>query len=281
MIQAAQTDPAAYAAVGTEIAVALCGLWLLWVYVLSPNAPKAERRLPEWQLPPVDFACYAFCAIVSYLLLSSLAGLALRFVPLKADAAAVLGGAVQDVGLLVGIFGFHRFYTRGARSANARSVIPSAIKSGAITFFIAMALVDLTEIAWGYALTKLGLPMENQEMVDVLQNAKSPWVKGSLMGIAVILAPITEEIVFRGGLFRYFRTRIPRWLAIGLTSALFGALHVTWGNLSGLPSFAPLAVLAAVFCLAYERTGLISTTIVAHAMFNTFTFLLVVMGLHA
>jgi membrane protease YdiL (CAAX protease family) len=92
--------------------------------------------------------------------------------------------------------------------------------------------------------------------------------------------PAAEEILFRAGLFRYLRTRIPRWAAIGLTSALFGALHVSWGSpMVGLQSLLPLTALAVVFCLAYERTGLIGTTIVAHALFNLNTMFLVVSGI--
>jgi membrane protease YdiL (CAAX protease family) len=125
----------------------------------------------------------------------------------------------------------------------------------------------------------MGLPDEKQDLVGILENSHSVWVKGLLVTVAVLLVPIAEELVFRGGLFRYFRTRIPRWAAIVLTSVLFGALHVSWGgSYEGLPSAVPLVVLAVVYCVAYERTGRIGTTIVAHALFNLYTFYLVVSG---
>jgi membrane protease YdiL (CAAX protease family) len=270
------------AAVGLEIAVALCGLWLLWRFVLSPRAPRAEARLPEWKIPAIDFACYTFFAIAGFIALSALAGVAVRHIHLSSDATKVLGGAVQDIGLLLGLYGFHLFYRKHAPVTEVRSPVSSIIKSGATTFFIAMLLVDVTILIWSFALTKLGLPMANQEFVDIAQSTGSGWLKASLMAIAVVLAPATEEIVFRGGLFRYFRTRIPRWTAIGLTSFLFGALHVSWdSSLVGLPSFAPMVVLAMVFCLAYERTGSLGTVIVAHALFNTYTFVLVAAGLRS
>lgn len=280
MTQADSSNPPA--AVGLEIAVALCGLWLLWRFVLSPRAPRAEACLPEWRLPAIDFACYTFFAIAGFIGLSFLSGLATRHIHLGGDARKVLGGAVQDIGLLLGIYGFHLFYRKHAVAAGVRPPVSSIIKSGATTFFIAMLLVDATIIVWGLILTKLGLPMANQEFVDIAQSTGSGWLKVSLMGIAVVLAPATEEIVFRGGLFRYFRTRMPRWLAIGLTSLLFGALHVSWdSSLVGLPSFAPMVVLATIFCLAYERTGSIGTVIFAHALFNTYTFVLVAAGLRS
>ncbi len=279
MTQTEQLNPPV--AAGFEIAVALCGLWLLWKFVVSPSAPKAERRLPEWQLPAIDFACYVFFAIAGFLALNAITALVLKQVHLGVDATKVLGGAVQDIGLLLGIYGFHRFYRRVALGPQAPAPIGAAFRSGAVTFFIAILVVDAASLAWGFLLTELGLPMVNQDLVDVAQNANSPWLKGSLMVIAVGIAPVTEELIFRGGLFRYFRTRIPRWLAIGLTSALFGALHMSWdSSLVGLPSVVPLIVLATVFCLAYERTGTLGTVIVAHALFNLYTFVLVAVGLH-
>jgi hypothetical protein len=270
------------AAAGLEIAVALCGLWLLWKLVVSPRAPKPEVRLQAWQIPAIDFACYVFFAIAGFLALSAAAGLVMKRVHLSEDATKVLGGAVQDVGLLLGIYGFHRFYLKNTGARASRPPTGDAVKSGACTFFIAVLLVDVSGLIWGFILTKLGLPMVNQDLVDVVQNTSSQWLKGSLMVVAVGLAPLAEEIIFRGGLFRYFRTRIPRWLAIGLTSALFGALHMSWNSsLVGLPSVVPLMVLASVFCVAYERTGTLGTVIVAHALFNLYTFILVTAGLRS
>jgi membrane protease YdiL (CAAX protease family) len=72
---------------------------------------------------------------------------------------------------------------------------------------------------------------------------------------------------------------MPRWAAISSTSVVFGALHVQWSDhMGGLPSLLPLVVLAAVFCVAYERTGSIVTPIVAHALFNLNMIVLVMTG---
>jgi membrane protease YdiL (CAAX protease family) len=97
--------------------------------------------------------------------------------------------------------------------------------------------------------------------------------------VATLLVPAAEEVLFRGGLFRYLRTRMPRWVAIASTSVLFGALHVQWSDhMGGLASLLPLIVLAATFCIAYERTGSIVTPIVAHALFNLNMIVLVIAG---
>jgi hypothetical protein len=144
---------------------------------------------------------------------------------------------------------------------------------------MAMPLVLATSSAWEFALQKLGLPDEKQELVSILESTSSVALRWLFVAVATFLVPAAEEILFRAGLFRYLRTRVPRWVAIGFTSALFGALHVAWGDhMAGLPSLLPLIALAVVFCLAYERTGKIGTTIVAHACFNLNTMFLVVTG---
>ena len=115
--------------------------------------------------------------------------------------------------------------------------------------------------------------------VDMFLRADSRLLLVVLIGLATIVAPVTEELVFRAGLFRYFRTRLPRWLAFLLPAVLFAALHVdNWKTLEGFASFAPLVALAVFFSAAYERTGRIGTSIVAHALFNLNTVLLIFAG---
>jgi membrane protease YdiL (CAAX protease family) len=59
---------------------------------------------------------------------------------------------------------------------------------------------------------------------------------------------------------------------------LFASLHVNWRTWEGLTSFVPLVLLAIMFSLAYERTGNIGTPIVAHALFNLNTIVLIFSG---
>jgi hypothetical protein len=272
---------AAGAAAGFEIALILCGAWLIWRHALSPRARAARvLRLGEWSLPAIDFACFLCFAFVGATALSAVAGFSLRHAHLSQDALMVAGGAVMHTGVLLGLAAFFLLYGARAQLGSAKGSVAPALRSGLVTFLVAVPLVDGVSFIWDYLLTWSGLPVEKQDMVDILENTGSAAVKWSLIAIATLLVPVTEEVLFRGGLFRYFRTRMPRWLAIGLTSVLFGALHVSWGDhLGGLPSFAPLTVLAVIFCLAYERTGLIGTTIVAHALFNLNTYILVAAGI--
>jgi hypothetical protein len=272
--------PAAYAAAAFEIALFFGGIaLLLWLFLSARGREHLAVRITPWNLPPVDFACYAFASIVGFVALSALAGLVLRHVHLDADFTKVLGGAVQDVGLLLGIGIFHHVYHRKSGGTGPSPAGLRALRTGVVAFLVVMPLVVISSALWSFLLGRLGLPMENQDLIDVLQNTHSAWLVTSLVAIATLVAPVAEELIFRAGLFRYFRTRAPRWVALLLTSLLFGALHVTWGGkFEGLSSLVPLTVLAVVFCVAYERTGLIGTTIVAHALFNLNTFVQVAAG---
>jgi membrane protease YdiL (CAAX protease family) len=95
----------------------------------------------------------------------------------------------------------------------------------------------------------------------------------ALLGVACVLAPIYEEVLFRAGLYRFCRQRLGRPLALLASGLLFGALHLN------LASFAPLSLFGMVLAVAYESTGSIRVAIVAHALFNLNSVLIVLSGL--
>ncbi|NUN16462.1 MAG: CPBP family intramembrane metalloprotease, partial [Myxococcales bacterium] len=89
------------------------------------------------------------------------------------------------------------------------------------------------------------------------------WPEAIIITLApVIVAPIFEELLFRGFFYRMLRDRMGVYGAVLFTSFLFAAVHPS--VLTVLPLFA----LGAVFALLYEATGSILPSIVAHAMHN-------------
>jgi membrane protease YdiL (CAAX protease family) len=125
-----------------------------------------------------------------------------------------------------------------------------------------MPVVAATSLIWQSLLEFSGVPAEKQDLIRMFLEVKSPLLLVLMMILACIGAPIMEELVFRAGIFRYARTRLPRWATLLVPACLFAALH------NNLASFAPLVALGVLFSLAYERTGRIATSIVAHALFN-------------
>lgn len=103
----------------------------------------------------------------------------------------------------------------------------------------------------------------------------STYMMGGERAVAFILlaivAPIAEELVFRGWLYGKLRIAIPKWLAILLVSLLFGAIHLQWNV--GLSVFA----LSVVNCLLREVTGTIYAGTLVHIIQNGVAFYLVYM----
>lgn len=93
---------------------------------------------------------------------------------------------------------------------------------------------------------------------------------------AVVMAPIVEEIFFRGFLFRHLREssrlagiRPSFWISALISSILFAAVHPQ--GILGLPALGGLATL---FCLLRETRNSLIASMVAHALGNGTTLLL-------
>jgi membrane protease YdiL (CAAX protease family) len=81
--------------------------------------------------------------------------------------------------------------------------------------------------------------------------------------VAVVMAPVFEEILFRGFLFRGLANSFGWVWGALISGAIFGAAHLQ------LDVFLPLAALGVVLAWAYHRTGSLWTNISMHALFNT------------
>lgn len=82
----------------------------------------------------------------------------------------------------------------------------------------------------------------------------------------VIVAPIAEELLFRGYLYGKLRKHVPIYAAILMTSLLFGAVHLQWNV--GVNVFA----LSIVMCGLRELTGSIWAGILLHMIKNALAF---------
>ena len=63
------------------------------------------------------------------------------------------------------------------------------------------SFINTVSYGWQFLMDLLGVPVERQEMVDLLTSTHSWRVKMALIVLACVAAPIVEEIVFRAGLF--------------------------------------------------------------------------------
>lgn len=82
----------------------------------------------------------------------------------------------------------------------------------------------------------------------------------------VILAPFAEEVLFRGYLLGKLRKHVPLWVAILITSLLFGAVHMAWNV--GIDVFA----LSIVLCLLRVTSRSLWPSILLHMLKNGIAF---------
>ncbi len=92
--------------------------------------------------------------------------------------------------------------------------------------------------------------------------------------LAVVAAPIAEELFFRGWLYTGLRSRVGAALTITLTSILFALAHWEKTHLYALAVF-PVGL---ALGLIRERTGSIGATMTFHAGYNGFASLLLLFG---
>lgn len=84
----------------------------------------------------------------------------------------------------------------------------------------------------------------------------------------VVIAPVAEEVLFRGYLFGKLRKRLSLWLSILITSLLFAIVHFAWNV--GIDVF----VLSVVLCLLRVISGSLWPSIFLHMLKNGIAFYL-------
>jgi membrane protease YdiL (CAAX protease family) len=142
----------------------------------------------------------------------------------------------------------------------SRTSFKRTLSTAVVLLLAATPLILLAE-----ALTQnaFGSGSSRQEIVDLFNSSHTIGQRVGIIVLAVVVAPISEEFIFR--FFLYGVVRRYFGIAIGLVfnSLLFAAAH------THLPSAAPLFVLGGCFTLAYEWSGSILVSMAMHSLFNS------------
>ena len=106
---------------------------------------------------------------------------------------------------------------------------------------------------------------DSQPIVQLFEHVAEPAKRIPIILLAVVVAPMAEEFVFRGflyGVLKRYAGAVPALIFTGITFAIIH-LHV--------PSLFPLFLLACVLTLAYELSGSLLVPMAMHALFNSVT----------
>lgn len=116
--------------------------------------------------------------------------------------------------------------------------------------------------AWGAAMDL----DETQSLPDEL-GADGPLLNVlAVVVLITVVAPLGEELFFRGFFFGSLRNWRGPWLAALITGLVFGGVHA---GSSPVGYLVPLAILGIGLCLLYEWTGSLYPSIALHALNNS------------
>lgn len=93
-----------------------------------------------------------------------------------------------------------------------------------------------------------------------------------------LLGPITEEIIFRGLIYRILRNKYNVVIGGIISTILFVAIHNITSN-EIISTVVTLGLVSLIFTYVYEKSGSIWSSIVTHSLNNIVWFLFVYLGL--
>jgi membrane protease YdiL (CAAX protease family) len=147
-----------------------------------------------------------------------------------------------------------------------------AILIGVGAALLATPCTMLLQQAMALTMESGGVQPEVQETVKVIRESVALDQQIFYGLLAVVFAPVTEELLFRGVFYQALKSYGFRKAAVWGTSLLFALVHYNF------LTFIPLTFLALVFIGVYERTGNLLAPIAAHSCFNSINFTLLIFG---
>lgn len=177
------------------------------------------------------------------------------------SAIATIGSAVLVLGLYLmahgrnpwewGVFGWQR-----ARAG---------IGYGLVVLMMALPLFYLASIISNILTQAIpGAEPETHPLVPILSNTHSTLLIVFMLLVAAVMAPLVEETLFRGLLFRALGARMSFWGAAVLNGLIFGVVH------GQFVAILPIAILGMTFAFLTRRSGSLVSSAAAHAGYNAF-----------
>ncbi len=155
-----------------------------------------------------------------------------------------------------------------------RGGVAREMGSGVVLYLATLPVFLFTTLAYQAFLTAMGYKILMQDVVSVFLAPQPPVFLALRLFFAAVVAPVAEEILFRGVLLPLLGRSIGACRAVLLSSLLFALLHFH------IPSLVPLFVLALAFSFAYIHSRNIIVPIVMHILFNSvnLAFLMMLSG---
>jgi membrane protease YdiL (CAAX protease family) len=234
--------------------------------------PVGQRRL-RWGLPDVAFAWLAG-GLASFLAAPFYdPDLASADQPVRFVLAAVI---LQNLGIVLALIVVSARKGRHSLGRDVGIVWPldrlrpvvalGWLAAGAgLSIVAALALLPIAELA--------GLDDTAQQVSDTVERAGGAGLVLLLVSV-VFVAPVVEELLFRGALQRALLRRFTAPLAVFVAATVFAAVHVV-GDPGSYPVVPGLMLLGLVSGYEAVRTGDLSRSILLHMGFNLISAVLI------
>lgn len=161
------------------------------------------------------------------------------------------------------IYGF-QFPQSGFFAFNLRRLSFQKKCSIAIYYFLlSIPLLVFLQLILKKSFEYWDLNLPPQKIIEIIAQTQSVYALALMIFMIVILAPLTEEILFRGIIYRFLKGKIGPLFGAMISAFIFALAH------TNLFSFIPLFVLGLLLTLSYEHSGNITVPILFHAFFNT------------
>ncbi|HSJ03835.1 MAG TPA: type II CAAX endopeptidase family protein, partial [Verrucomicrobium sp.] len=282
-LSAAQADAAitaylheAFLLVGLAF-VGLAGIPLTWRQHSLANAkvPASSARLFRLWRPAEVLGLYGFC---SWITLALNALLAWVLVPVISPPIYSALGATVGLWLIYGFcwlfslalfclemvlflrtFGIAPAYLTRTMGFRWNDLWQDFLRWGPA----GLAIIPFLSFGLSVIMEEVGIPLDVLDGLSRSFISFGAWSLPVSILVGVVLAPLVEEIVYRGFIFRSLQQRWGTGTGIAISSAIFSISHF-YSLIGGLQVFGMGLLLGWV----YHRTGRLATTIVIHALHN-------------
>ena len=248
--------------VASLLLLALPGYAWLRLSTQKSNMDQGDDTSPS-VIQPFDLIIVGFYILVFTGFLKSAESKIENLEELQMTAGLVLVSSIAmlSIGGIIPLILFWRtnliefFGLRWLRWQNIFWIMPA--------FVFAMMIIGAILVACGWQTwVQDSLGAKPQEAVTLVRETSDVGLLVAMAVTAIIFAPITEELIFRGYLYPVVKRFTDRWFASIFSGVLFGVIHF---NVMALPMLALMGIILAVI---YERSGSLWVPIGCHAAFN-------------
>jgi CAAX protease family protein len=175
---------------------------------------------------------------------------------------------VQDVVFVLTAIMFAQMGGRKARSWQF-GLRPTPVRRAVVAIALLIVAFLLFTTVWVMVLEALGIHIESEKLLEKLGANGSAVLLGLSALLTTAIAPVCEELLFRGYIFAAL-SKWRGWLpAAAVTGLMFGGVHAGSAPVEDL---VPLAALGFLLCALYRYTGSLYPCIAAHSLNNSFAF---------